>query len=300
MLVLRQSDLKQWMTDRRDFYFGVFENLEPVQQRFSETATIGTFVHEGMKAHYRQSKTSPIAAIGKAAKEEIKKSPILQNEFIAAADFARIIFEGYQEWLAEEAMDQGFKTLQVEERITMLIGTFYDIEVYVSGQVDLVMQDYDDLIWILDHKTVDKFTTIMATLPVDFQGQTYDALLRSVGIEAVGFKHNQLKRVKRTTRAVPPFYNRESVTFNEQQRKTHMWHLQGIAAEIAGRFVTMEKLDPLSEEFQMAFHFYFQPHFTRDSTWMSRFLDVSIYMDTDPAIGYSMLQSSYQQKAKVA
>jgi len=295
MLVLRQSDFKQWLTDRRDFYFSVFENLEPVYPKTS-VADIGTFVHEAMKAHYL-GQTDPTAAIAKLASEQCAAFPLNASELQGHADFARIIMEGYLEWLEEEALDHGLKPLMVEDRITALVGVFQDIEVYVSGAIDLLMQDDFDLIWIFDHKTVDGFKTILATLPVDFQGQTYDFLLRSIGITPMGFKHNQLRRVKRTARSTPPYYNRAEVLFNATQRQTHEWHMQGIAKEIVDAYVTMSTESP--EHKASTFHRLFYPFFTRDSSWKSNFLDVSIFTDTDPEAANDMLAAAYKQKESV-
>lgn len=295
MLILRQSDLKLWMADRRDFYFSVFENLEPIRRKVG-VADIGTFVHESMKAHYL-NQVNPVAAIAALANIEIEKNPFVADDLMKTADFARIIMEGYLEWIEENAVDHGLVPMKVEERITALIGTFNDIEVYVSGAIDLVLKDWYDMIWIFDHKTVDGFEVIMHTLSDDFQGQTYDFLLQSIGLLPTGFKHNQLRRVKRTPNAYPPFYNRAEIIFNSQQRLAHQWHMEGIAKQIIDSYLAITKVS--GDERRSVFHREFYPHFTRDSHWKSNFLELSIATDLDPEMASDLIAGSYKQKESV-
>lgn len=297
MLVIRQSDFKLWLTDRRDFYLGVVRNLEPIAHKVG-VADIGTLVHHGMQAHYTGK--DPLAAIAYALNDELNKNPFMSKALLDAGEFARVIMDGYVQWLEDEALDHGLKPLRVEERLSALIGVFAGIEVYVSGAIDLVMQDSADLIWIFDHKTLDTFKTILATLPNDFQGQTYDLLLKSAGVSAAGFVHNQLRRSKRTARATGPFYNRTTVHFNDLQRQRHLWHMQGIAEEIVGRIQVLRQLTPGTPVHTEAVHKFFPPMLTKDSSWKSNFLDVSILMDTDPEAAEDMLATMYQQKEKVA
>lgn len=296
MLVLRQSDFKQWLTDRRDFYFSVFENLERISHKIG-VADIGTFVHAGMQAHY--TNRDPLAAIAKSAMILADQDPFLTKDIMAAADFGRIIMEGYVEWLEEEALDHGLKPCLVEKRFQALVGVFQSIEVYVSGAIDLVVEDPNGLIWTIDHKTLQKFSDILPTLPNDFQGQTYDFLLRAHGIKSVGFIHNQLKRVKRTAKAIPPFYNRTVVHFNDVQRKHHLWHMQGVASDIVRGLTALDECGEDKELWSQVLHTHFQPFYTKDSSWRSDFLDVSILMDTDPEAAADMLAASYTQKEKV-
>lgn len=288
VLVLRQSDLKLWLTDRRDFYFRVFENLEPKERRVG-VADIGTYTHEALKAHYLNS-MDPIMAIAKLADEQSALFPLLADKLAAAAEFAQIIVTGYFEWLAETGQDHGMRLMNVEDRLTAFIGVYDSIEVYVTGQPDIVMQDDFDMIWIIDHKTVDSFEQITAVLDVDFQGQTYDFILRANGINSVGFRHNQLRRVKRTARAVPPFYNRTEVTFNDHQRRTHGWHLEGMAQEIAHAY------QRLTSRNLMSFHQVCPPNFTKDSTWRSDFLALSKLTDTDPEAAKDLKAAAYMQR----
>ena len=293
-LVLRQSDFKTYMTCGREFYLGVVRGLEPAQRRAS-VADVGTFVHEGLRAHYT-GKPIEVAVAG-AIDEAIATDPFLAGELTSAGQLASIMIAGYFEWLEEEAEDHGLTARVVEQRFETYIGTYYGIEVYVSSQIDLVFEDENGGIWIIDHKTVDRFDDISGQLDIDFQGQTYDFAIReNLGLNPLGFVHNQLRRVKRTGTAKPPFYRRQKVRFNAPQRERHLWHLQGLAEEIA---LKVNMVDASADEEQIV-HSLFRPLPTRDCSWRCDFMKsgrVCPMLDHEPEGAEEMLQSTmFKQK----
>lgn len=291
-LVLRQSAFKTAMTCGREFYLTYVRNLEPKQEKYS-VAEVGTLVHAGLQAHY--SELDFIPAIAKATNEAIEKNPLIAAELQAAAVLAQIMVTGYIEWLEENGKDQGLTPLLIEKRLEAYIGTFNGVEVYINGAIDLLLKDHLGQIWVYDHKTVQTFGDV-EMLGIDFQGQTYDMLVRSnySGYLPTGFIHNQLRRVKRTGTAKPPFYNREIVHFNDAQRETHMLHLQGIAARMVDGIIAVE-----ADE-QRGHHMAFPPLPTRDCSWRCSMKAVCPLMDHEPEGAIEMLATNYQQKAEVA
>lgn len=294
-IVLRQSEFKTYLTCGREFYLGSIRNLEPAQRKAS-VADVGTFVHAGLQAHYLRTK-DPLLAIAEAVNAAIETDPFLVAELTAHGQLADRMVEGYLEWLETEAMDHGLTPIAVEERYETHIGTYYGIEVWVTGAVDLLMQDEEGGVWVYDAKTVDKFGGMTDMLDIDFQGQTYDLLIRrNTEFTPKGFVHNQLRRVKRTGTAKPPFYNRVTVNFNEPQRERHLWHLQGVADEIAQKVLVTEGHSSDSP----TVHGRFRPLPTKDCSWRCDFVKtgrVCPAMDLSPLEAEEMLQSPlFKQK----
>lgn len=294
-LVLRQSEFKTYMTCGREFYLGAVRNLEPAQRKAS-VADVGTFVHAGLQAHY--SDIDPLRGVADSISRAIEADPLLAVELTDKGKLAAIMVEGYVEWLEDEAMDHGLKPIAVEERFETFIGSYWGFDVYVTGQVDLVMQDEEQRVWIYDTKTVDQFGGISAILDIDFQGQTYDFQIRNnLALDPAGFVHNQLRRVKRTGTAKPPFYNRQVVNFNPSQRERHVWHLQGLAEEIAKKVAVAEDLDTSSK----LTHTLFRPLPTKDCSWRCDFLKtgrVCPMLDHSPEEAEEMLASPSMFKQK--
>lgn len=287
-LVLRQSDFKTYMVCGREFYLGVVRELEPAQRKFS-VADTGTFVHEGLRAHYTGKGVE--AAMAAALNNAIGADPILEVELHQSAQLAQIMVSGYFEWLETEAEDHGLKALQVEQRFETLIGVYYGIYVYVSSAIDLLFEDEDGGIWVYDHKTVSRFDDISGILDIDFQGSAYDfAIRQNLGLDPVGFVHNQLRRVKRTGTAKPPFYRRQKVRFNEPLRERFLWQIQGLAEEIARKTVEIGDADSTAE----VVHKNFRALPTTDCAWRCDFMKtnrVCPMMAHEPEGAEEMFQS---------
>src|SRR5690606_12100880 len=67
--------------------------------------------------------------------------------------------------------------------------------------------------------------------PPDSQRLTYAVLRRlEDGTSYSALFHNQLKRVKRTARATPPFYARHELVLNDQQLRKH-WQAMNVRVE---------------------------------------------------------------------
>lgn len=296
-LVLRQSDFKTYMTCGREFYLGVVRGLEPAQRKAS-VADVGTFVHEGLRAHYTAQPVE--AAMAAATNAAIEADPLLVSELTDASKLAHIMVTGYLEWLEVEAPDHGLTAINVEQRFETHVGTYYGVEVYVSSAIDLLFRDDQGGVWVYDHKTVDRFDDISGVLDIDFQGQTYDlAIRRNLDLDPLGFVHNQIRRVKRTGTAKPPFYRRQTVRFNAAQRERHLLHLEGLANEIALKVNEVEGLDSS----QPLVHRLFRPLPTRDCSWRCDFMKsgrVCPMLDHEPEGAEEMLSSPlFKEKEKV-
>jgi hypothetical protein len=289
-LVLRQSDFKTYMVCGREFYLGVVRELEPAQRKAS-VADVGTFVHVGLQTLYKNG-DGVEASIAKATNEAIEENPILETDLHKSARLAQVMVAGYIEWLETEAEDHGRKTIAVEERYETYIGTYHGVQVWVTTQIDHLVEDENGDLIIDDHKTVDQFAGMAEVLDIDFQGMTYDfAIYKNTGRYPKKFEHNQLRRVLRTGTAKPPFYKRHPVEFNAQQRERHVWALEGLAEEVVRKALSVEGLDSTSREVNTLF----RPLPTKDCRWRCDFLKtarVCPMMSYEPEGAEEMLQSS--------
>lgn len=293
-IYIRQSAIKKFKRCRRSWHLSYVRNLVPHMDP-AKPATgkrdIGTLVHLGLEAYYKGE--DPAAAVASRQAEIVSAIQLNADKFgydytgIPAEwqetfNMANIMLDGYVQHAADEGIDAHQRTLfaGVETPLSAFAGNFGGHDVYVTGTVDQIVQDvFDDSITIRDHKTVDQFTK-SEVFAVDDQGLTYDWLVsRALGLRAARFEHNMLRKVKRTARATPPFYARQSFTITDTQRTAFEAHLH----------------DTLTDMVRCMDGGALYPNPTRDCSWDCDFLAVCPMMDNgDDAEG--MLANWFQPR----
>lgn len=250
-IYVRQSEIKSWKDCRRKTAWQYWDGLTKKESTISN-ADVGIAVHAGLQAHYAGGQ--PHTALS----DWYDNSP-KSEEWQQAYTLASIMVNGYLEWLESTGADAGITITGVEREISVPFMERGEDTVYITGKVDLEFLDRFDRPMLMDHKTVATIgQDIMAVM--DEQRLTY-AVLRKLedGTDYQGAIHNQLKRVKRTSTAKPPFYERFSVTYNTEQLKNHWRHMQGSITEMLNiREKEMNEEDT---------HLYLPPNPGRDCSW---------------------------------
>lgn len=143
---------------------------------------------------------------------------------------AEIMIEGYLEWLATEAADAYLTPVAVEAKVEMLLTP----DVTLHGTLDLVQTDEDGQFFLVDHKTCASFAPYQdRRMVMNFQLLTYAVLCEEhFGVAPTGAIINMLRKVQRTASAKPPFYGRETVTFNRHQLASHRGHMLAILSDL--------------------------------------------------------------------
>lgn len=133
---------------------------------------------------------------------------------------ARIMFEGYVEWLGESAADVGERVVMVEQNLEAPVLEYKGDTVILTGKPDLVTyNEMTEQHVITDTKTVSRLDSVLVHAP---QLLTYAMLIKlQHGIDVDLARTNQLKKVKRTARAAPPFYGRPELVINTTLLRTH-------------------------------------------------------------------------------
>lgn len=148
---------------------------------------------------------------------------------------ARILCEGYVEWLRETGADVGLRfhpnPSEVELRVP---GPIDGTE--IMGIIDLSAIDErsGDLV-VMDTKVTGSIDTMLKTLHIGEQGPMYAVLAKiTEGDSARGFRviWNMIKNTKQTARAKPPFYQRYELAINDDQLRQFYMQLQGQMEEI--------------------------------------------------------------------
>lgn len=224
-LAISNSEVGTWKNCRRRWLLGYYLGLQVPPHRESATSTSkhGTRMHaalEGLYGHGLDPMDTLRAIYTKAAEEFPGAGDDLRKEY----DLSVAMMEGYYEWLAEDGKDAGLEPIAAEHVQQAWLGKIEDVNVWVQCKLDVVLRRKEDgKILFMDHKNVGDFSKL-ALLPMDEQMKTQTLIQRlafergtgqNYGYLVDGVLYNMLRRSKRTARATPPFYHRESVFYND-------------------------------------------------------------------------------------
>ncbi len=180
---------------------------------------------------------------------------------------SNIMMEGYLEWLAETNEDAGLTPIAIEEKVEMLLTP----DITIHGTLDLVQVDGDGNMWLIDHKTTNAFGVLVdRRMQLNFQLLTYALLCQDYfGKAPAGAILNMLRKVQRTAASKPPFYQRETVHFNQHQLDNHRAHLLAI----------LDDLDRTEGQVRSGNDAVVYPVIDGDCTWKCPFLSVCAFAD---------------------
>lgn len=284
-LVFRQSDIKTWKRCGRKTWLGVFRNLGPITVRPNKSH-IGTACHAGLSAYYLEG--DPIAAIDNQM--EIWKSElgiVPTEDWTDVTGLAKIMVDGYIDWVETTGIDAGMSFTGIEKRTEKFVGTFHGYDVFVTGETDFQATDDLGIEYLFDTKTVDRFEDD-PVFQINDQLQTYDWLNDHKFDQAI---HNRLRRVKRSARSKPPYYERIPVHFTAIQRANFELQLKGTIDAMVRAYVEMEQG---KSHFEAA-----PPNPTRDCSWDCPFVSICPNFNLGDDVE-SIIAFSYKEKKPYA
>lgn len=280
-----QSELKTWRRCRRKWWLSQWRRLQ-YKPEFdtASAASLGSLVHTGLEALYTDDMDwRAVLADEKAKAEEIwAERPDDLAAWLKQYELAEIMIEGYEEWLAEDGADQWVETIGLEEKVEVKIGSVRrvkprreTIDIWLLGKLDRRIRDlYDDTEGYIDFKTVGSLHEIPKRAPRDEQFLHYSLLQRLRDPEhrpPPGGIWRQLRKVKRTARANPPFYGEYRYRFNRQQLDSYERRVRFLIDEIMSFERRLELgEDPLD---------IMPPTPTRDCDWDCEFKNVCPMFD---------------------
>lgn len=303
------SEIQTFKDCRRKWWLAYYRGLTPKEKKFLGPLAIGSRVHLALQDWYVPEgyfKFDPRDAIElhidrdwdnvkKVYGEEIPED--FAKQFTKEADLERIMLEGYMQWLEETGADSDLKIIESESyvEISWHQQRFDERLILLIGRLDvLVERQQDGHIMFIDHKTLADITT--RSLISDEQMLMYGFLISAQQDWDhprlyPGVLYNMLKKVKRTTRAKPPFFNRIEASYNLHQAKSFEQHLGIILKEISN---VEEQLSLQKEPFNVTHHNVVYPRPTRDCAWKCDFYRVCSMFDDGSRVE-DMLTERYKQ-----
>lgn len=278
------SELQTFKRCRRKWWLAWHRGLHPRHESPVGPRQVGDRGHRALKSHYRPEGPADLLAaleaeivLDRSALSPTTDGDVLK-QFESEADLERIILEGYLAWLAETGADAELEIIAPETYLEAHLPEldFLGMRVAVIGKLDVrVRRRSDGVRLFIDHKFVGDLRAATLMLTLDEQMLHYhllEELNRAEGEPRTGGAlYNMLRRVKRTQRATPPFYQRVEVRHNDRELASYRERVNG---EIKDIIATGARLDNGTPHNAVAY-----PRPTRDCAWDCPFLAVCPMFD---------------------
>lgn len=243
MRYFTNSEMGTFRECRRKWWLGTYRRLRLRHRSLVGAAPVGTRVHqalgewyvpegeervdprEALKAIIERDTADLMASFGD---DDVANSAVLKD-FEDENDLVRAMIEGYVEWLEETGIDSDYRVIGSEQTVQYEFAPGQSL----AGRLDAqVVQISTGAHLGMDHKTGD-FGTLRKKLMHDDQMLLYEILRRlTTDGRSEGMIFNMLRKVKRTARAKPPFYDRESVKFNQTELESAWYRAMAIINDI--------------------------------------------------------------------
>lgn len=297
MRLVTHSEISCFRRCRREWYLTYLRGLAPERDDPTSLTGLGNLTHEALEIHYDpDDERDPIAYVHGCIEAAVEAEPEREHEIRNRTELVVAMVEGYFEWLAETGADEDLEVVgQPETAVQAPLGTIRGREVALLGKLDLrVRRRSDGARMFMDHKTVSNFADPINGLDRNTQPKHYLLLERLTLPEGErpcdGAIWNMLRRVKRTARAKPPFFERAEVRHNDETLRSYYLSVWGTVERM------LEAEDALRERDHLRVA---PPSPDRYCSWGCDFSDICSMFD-DGSDVESVIRSSYSERDPLA
>lgn len=253
---ISNSEMQTFKQCKRKWMLGNYYGLKKKVEDFDGPLPLGVRIHESLEWWYNQLKKiengeepdnrnpHPVDEYTRLQNKDNKRfllSPHANNEdkikkFNNESELGRVMLEGYPEWVAESNADSDID-FDMQEKALSYTPDEFGGRVTLVGKIDgMIRRKYDNSKAILDFKTCQHFTDYRNAAHHSEQLPLYINLERRNSEEndakVDGGRYRLLKKVKRSARATPPFYEDHDVRFNKKSLNSHWTRVLGTVREM--------------------------------------------------------------------
>lgn len=272
---ISNSEIQTFKDCRRRWWLTYYRNMQPKQRDYTGALALGTRVHSALDEYYSQG----VPLLDAHAELVQKDRLLLESEMRdtssldSEAELGRIMLEGYLDWIEENGIDAELDIISTEEKISVPL---FSGEVELQGKLDMrVRRKIDGVRMFRDFKTVGGSLSDFANLaPMNEQVLTYMLLEQMKEGEenrSEGGIFTMLKKVKRTARAVPPFYDQIEVRHNIFTLRSFWDRIHGVIGDLMR---VRKALDDGENHALVAY-----PSPSRDCKWKCSFFSICTMFD---------------------
>ncbi|AKJ72600.1 exonuclease [Gordonia phage GMA2] len=236
-LIASQSDLALFKQNRRFWFLSTYLGLTPKESPVYGPLQLGSRLHDALERSYGYGHDL-VESYNEIAQEELRsleESKVVfdvrawQNE----AELGRIMLAGFDEWRQETGFDETIEIISAEEKISVPIKLPSGAEVVLRGKLDVRAKDtHSGMNLVLDWKSTANMSGLIAEAPNSDQLLTYMVLEKLNGLDDPSFalqgaKFVMLRKVRRSARAKPPFYDTVEVHHSTARLRNYYTQLLG-------------------------------------------------------------------------
>lgn len=243
---ISQSEIATWMRCPRKWLLTYWMGVAPAEEQITGTAICGTRVHTALQG-WREQGLDPVATLGVLYALAATRHPEHAAELAAEHELTSIMVSGYLEWLEETGSDNGLELVAAEHEVTVPVPGLPGVE--LRAKLDAVFRDTaDGSLSFLDYKTADSFEA-HEVLGLNPQFKIYslievmDAAARGEpAMHVRGGFIDTLRRVKRTAKSKPPYYQRDPFRYNLAELEATARKVGKICADIEQARITLDRV----------------------------------------------------------
>jgi PD-(D/E)XK nuclease superfamily len=196
---------------------------------------LGTRIHAALEGYYGYG-LDPLSVLHLIYQFALQDFPDSERELVIERDLGSAMIEGYIEWLSAEGKDAGLTVVATEADVSVPLPGVPGAE--LRAKLDQVtLDEATGLLSFLDHKTAATFER-HEILMLNPQFRFYSLVQKLAAREVPGAPRvlgglvNTLRRVKRTDKSKPPYYQRDPFRFNEDMINATLLKVTGLARKI--------------------------------------------------------------------
>lgn len=242
MITISNSEIGTWKRCPRQWYLTYYLGMVPADEPATGARQLGSRIHTALEGYYGYQ-LDPLAVFPMLYAIEARRRPEFEGDLFAEQETGEIMLSGYLEWLNETGADADFETVATET----------DLRVPLPGVDGVTLRARMDQVrrqlstgWLSfeDYKTAASFEA-HETLALSPQFKFYSLMQQlAAGLEigqpppegmpaVMGGTITTLRRVKRTEKSKPPYYQRDSFRYNPEQISATLLKVQRAARQIA-------------------------------------------------------------------
>ena len=273
------SELQTFKRCRRKWWLAWYRRLMLQTEDFTSVRATGTRVHRALAYWYvpdGEKRVDPRDALERVIVDDWTKVARLAQErrtsdeqlgelaveFAQATNLERAMVEGYVQWLEETGADAELRVIASEtplvvDQIVDMGGDYHheQREIQFIGLLDVrAKRTTDNVNLLIDHKTVGDLTAPVVTLPQNEQMLHYMLMeflsLDDSDVRCDGALYNMMRRVKRSAKAKPPFYDRIEVRHNKFELESYRRRALAATREI---LVAIDRLERGEEHLDVVY-----------------------------------------------
>lgn len=310
------SELQTFKRCRRKWWFAWYQRLMLQTEDFTSVRATGTRVHRALAYWYvpdGEKRVDPrdalerviiddwtkVAKLAQERRTSDEQLGELAVEFAQATNLERAMVEGYVQWLEETGADAELRitaseTPLVVDEVVDMGGDYHheQREIQFIGLLDVrATRTTDNVNLFVDHKTVGDLAAPVVTLPQNEQMLHYHLMeflsLEDSDVRCDGALYNMLRRVKRSPRAKPPFYDRIEVRHNKYELESYRRRALAATREI---LIAIDRLERGEEHHDVAY-----PSPSPTCRWDCDFFAVCNLLDDGSRGAGDMINALYRQ-----